>query len=344
MVLSATNVEILWDIKHAGHNAVEQYGSTLPNETLESIRRNKVALKGPITTPRGGGFRSVNVTLRKLLDLYACIRPAKSCPGTLSRYQDVDITVIRENHEDLYAGVEFEMGDPAISRISEITKASKQGSIPLDAGLSLKIISQSASERIVRFAFDYARQNGYKKITSVTKDNIMKYTDGIFSATAREIAKEYPEIQHEETLIDALTMQLVIKPENFDVLVLPNLYGDIVSDLCAGLIGGLGIAPGANLGDEIAVFEAVHGSAPTQAGLNTANPMAMILSSALMLHYLGEQQAAQQIEEATIAVIADGKFVTQDMKPTMAEQTAASTSQVADAVVEALHTIRKRDG
>src|SRR3990172_3138883 len=271
-VLEATGVPFDWETKEAGIDAAEKYGSVLPEEVLDSIRANKVAIKGPITTPRGGGFRSVNVALRKLLDLYACLRPAKYYPGVRSRYTNVDLVIVRENHEDLYAGVEFEKGDPAIAKISELTEAAGMGRIREDAGLSLKIISEYGSRRVIRFAFEYARKYGRKKVTAVAKDNIMKYPDGLFFAVGREVAEEYRDIPYEERLVDNMTMQLVQKPELYDVLVLPNLYGDILSDLCAGLVGGLGVAPGANLGDEIALFEPVHGSAPKYAGLNKVNP------------------------------------------------------------------------
>jgi len=335
-VLEATGVEFDWDVREAGIGAAEQYGSVLPDEVLDSIRRNKVAIKGPITTPRGGGFRSVNVALRKMLDLYACLRPAKYYPGVRSRYQDVDLVIVRENHEDLYAGVEFEKGDPAIAKVSEITDAAGLGPIREDAGLSLKIISEYGSERIVRFAFEYARRFGRKSVTAVAKDNIMKFTDGLFFSVARRVAEDYPDIPYEERLVDNMTMQLVQKPELYDVLVLPNLYGDILSDLCAGLVGGLGVAPGANLGDEIAVFEPVHGSAPKYTGMNKVNPMAMMFSGMMMLRYIGEEKAGDRLEAALAAIIREGKSVTYDMKPTPDDPTAVGTSEVADAVIEKL--------
>ncbi|MFQ5879476.1 MAG: isocitrate/isopropylmalate dehydrogenase family protein, partial [Dehalococcoidia bacterium] len=285
-VIDASGVNIDWEVKEAGVDAAEKYGSVLPDETLESIRRNKVAIKGPITTPRGGGFRSVNVALRKLLDLYACLRPCKWYPGVRSRYRDIDLVVVRENHEDLYAGIEFEKGDPYIRQVGEVVEMSGQGRIRDDAAVGLKVISEFGSRRVVQFAFDYARRYERKKVTAVAKDNIMKFTDGLFYATAREVAKDYQDIQYEEMLVDNMCMQLVQRPEAYDVLVLPNLYGDILSDLCAGLAGGLGVAPGANLGDEIAVFEPIHGSAPKYTGLNKVNPTATILSGMLMLRHL----------------------------------------------------------
>jgi isocitrate dehydrogenase (NAD+) len=338
-VLEATGVEFDWDVKEAGIGAAEQYGSVLPDEVLESIRHNKVAIKGPITTPRGGGFRSVNVALRKMLDLYACLRPAKYYPGVRSRYDNVDLVIVRENTEDLYAGVEFERGDPAIAQVSRITEAAGMGPIREDAGLSLKIISEYGSERIVRFAFEYARRFGRKTVTAVAKDNIMKFTDGLFFSVARRVAEDYPDIPYEERLVDNMTMQLVQKPELYDVLVLPNLYGDILSDLCAGLVGGLGVAPGANLGDEIAVFEPVHGSAPKYTGMNKVNPMAMMFSGAMMLRHIGEAKAGDRLEAALAAIIREGKSVTYDMKPTPDDPTAVGTSEVADAVIEKLQTM-----
>ena len=335
-VLEATGVAFDWEYREAGIDAIEKYGSVLPDEVLDSVRANRVAIKGPITTPRGGGFRSVNVALRKLLDLYACLRPAKYYPGVRSRYQDVDLVIVRENHEDLYAGVEFEKGDPSIARISALTEEAGMGRIREDAGLSLKIISEYGSRRVIRFAFEYARKFGRKKVTAVAKDNIMKYTDGLFFAVARTVAESYPEIEYQEMLVDNMAMQLVQKPELYDVLVLPNLYGDILSDLCAGLVGGLGVAPGANIGDERALFEPTHGSAPKYTGLNKVNPMAMMFSGVMMLRHIGEELAAERLEGALAAVIAEGKSVTYDMKPTPDDPTAVGTSQVADAVIEKL--------
>ena len=333
-VLEATGVDFDWDYREAGLDAAEKYGSVVPEEVLDSVRKNKVAIKGPITTPRGGGFRSVNVALRKMLDLYACLRPAKSYPGVRSRYQNIDLVIVRENHEDLYAGVEFEKGDPAIQKIGELTEAAGMGRIRDDAGLSLKIISETGTTRVARFAFEYARKYGRRKVTAVAKDNILKFTDGLFFATARKVAGRYSDIEYQEVLVDNMAMQLVQKPENYDLLLLPNLYGDVLSDLCAGLIGGLGVAPGANLGDEIALFEPVHGSAPKYAGQNKVNPMALMLSGVMMLRHIGETQAADCVEGALAAVIAEGKSVTYDMKPSPDDPTAVGTSQVADAIIE----------
>ncbi len=335
-VLEATGAPFDWEYREAGLDAAEKYGSVLPEEVLESVRTNKVAIKGPITTPRGGGFRSVNVALRKMLDLYACLRPAKSYPGVRSRYQNIDLVVVRENHEDLYAGVEFEKGDPAIQKIGALTEANGMGRIREDAGLSLKIISETGTTRVARFAFEYALKYGRKKVTAVAKDNILKFTDGLFFATARHVAEGYTDIEYQEVLVDNMAMQLIQKPENYDVLLLPNLYGDVLSDLCAGLIGGLGVAPGANLGDEIALFEPVHGSAPKYAGQNKVNPMALMLSGVMMLRHIGETASADRMENALAAVIAEGKSVTYDMKPSPDDLTAVGTSQVADAIIEKL--------
>jgi len=292
-VISATGVPIVWEVHDAGLEVMEEFGTPLPEHVLDSIRRTKVAIKGPITTPVGTGFRSVNVALRKELDLYACLRPSKSMKGVRSRYDNIDLVVVRENTEDLYAGVEHMVGD--------------------DAAESIKIITRKGSERIARFAFDYARTHNRRKVTAVHKANIMKCTDGLFLRVVREIAEQYPEIEFEDRIVDNMCMQLVQKPEIYDVLVMPNLYGDIVSDLCAGLIGGLGVAPGANVGAEAAVFEPVHGSAPKYAGQDKVNPMALLRSGVMLLEHLGEQAAARRMEEAIAAVVAEGKDVTYDL-------------------------------
>jgi isocitrate dehydrogenase (NAD+) len=329
-VLDASGASIEWEVQEAGLAVMEEEGTPLPERVLESIRRNKVALKGPITTPRGGGFRSVNVALRKALDLYACLRPCKHYPGVRTRFEDVDLVVVRENTEDLYAGVEFEEGTKEAAQVISLS----DDRIRHDAAISIKPISAFASERIVDFAFRYARDNGRRKVTAVAKDNIMKATDGLFYRTAREVAKRYEgQVEYHEWLVDAMCMQLVQKPELYDVLVMPNLYGDILSDLCAGLVGGLGVAPGANLGDDIAVFEPIHGSAPKYAGQNKVNPTALILSGVLMLRHLGEREAADRVENAAAAVIAEGKDVTYDLKPTRDDPTAVGTSEMADAII-----------
>lgn len=332
-VIEATGVEIDWEIQQAGAEVMEKEGTPLPAAVLESIRSNRVALKGPITTPVGTGFRSVNVALRQQLDLYACLRPCKYYPGIRSRFTDVDIVVVRENTEDLYAGVEFDLGTPEAKQIIEMG----QGKIREDSAISIKPISETGSRQIVKFAFDYTVANGRRKVTAVTKANIMKFTDGLFFRVAREVAKEYEgKIEYEERLIDNMCMQLVQKPELYDVLVTPNLYGDIVSDLCAGLVGGLGVAPGANLGEEIAVFEPIHGSAPKYRGQNKVNPTAFILSGMLMLRHLGEVEAADRLEQTVVAVIAEGKEVTYDLKPSRDDPTAVGTSQMADAIIRKL--------
>jgi isocitrate dehydrogenase (NAD+) len=334
--IEATGVKIKWETVEAGVDIMEKAGTPLPPAVLESIRKNKVALKGPITTPIGTGFRSVNVAIRKELDLYTCLRPCRSYKGVRSRYENIDLVIVRENTEDLYAGIEFEEGKKETADvIAAIEKASKKKIRP-GSGISIKPISRFGTERVVKFAFDYAVKHNRKKVTAVTKANIMKFTDGLFFAAARDIAKNYPKIEYEERLIDNMCMQLVQKPELYDVMVLPNLYGDILSDLCAGLIGGLGIAPGANIGKDIAVFEAVHGSAPKYKGQNKVNPTAVILSGVLMLDYLGEKEASKRLEKAVSDVIAEGRYVTYDMKPNRDDPTAVGTSQMADAIISSL--------
>jgi len=335
-VLEATGVGFDWDVHQAGENVIKEFGTPLPEHVLASIRKNKVALKGPISTPVGSGFRSVNVALRQELDLYALVRPVKAYKGARNLRDDLDFVIVRENTEDIYAGIEFERGTPDCDRmIGEISTLAKKTIRP-DSGLSIKPISVSGSERIVQFAFDYARKNGRRKVTAVHKANIMKHTDGLFLAVFREVAQDYPETEAWETLVDALCMGLVQRPEEFDVLVLPNLYGDIISDLTAGLVGGLGVAPGANIGPDSAVFEATHGSAPKYKGQNKVNPSAMILSGKLMLEHLGEADAAERLEGAVAAVIAEGDSVTYDMKPSRDDPTAVGTSQVADAIIDRL--------
>jgi isocitrate dehydrogenase (NAD+) len=335
-VLEATGVEFDWDVRQAGVDVMEEAGTPLPEETLASVRANKIALKGPITTPIGTGFRSVNVALRHELGLYACLRPCKSYPGVRSRYDQVDIVIVRENTEDLYAGIEYEAGTPEAEQVIAELNSLQKKQITAGSGISVKPISRAGSERIIRFAFDYAREHGRKRVSCITKANIMKFTDGLFLDTFRDVAKDYPEIEPWETLVDALCMGLVQRPEEFDVLVLPNLYGDIVSDLTAGLVGGLGVAPGGNIGPDSAVFEATHGSAPKYKGLNRVNPTAMILSGKLMLDHLGERDAAARLEAAVASVIAEGKSVTYDLKPSRDDPTAVGTSEYADAIIEKL--------
>ena len=333
-VLEATGVAFRWDMAEAGADVIDKYGTPLPDSVLGSVRKNRVALKGPITTPVGSGFRSVNVTLRKKLDLYACVRPCKTYPGVPSPYKDVDLVVVRENVEDLYAGIEFEQGTPEALKLIQLTAEAEKGTISEDSGISLKVISETGSRRIVRFAFEYACAYERKKVTAISKANILKFSDGLFLRVAREVARGYPGIEFEDRLVDNMTMQLVKNPRQFDVIVAPNLYGDILSDLCAGLVGGLGVAPGANVGDEIAVFEPTHGSAPRYSGQNKVNPMAMMLSGVMMLRHLGEKNAADRLEKAIADVIVDGKNVTYDIMPD--SESAVGTSQVADAVIEKL--------
>jgi isocitrate dehydrogenase (NAD+) len=337
-VLEATGVAFEWDVRQAGVDVMESAGTPLPEDTLASVKENGIALKGPITTPIGTGFRSVNVALRHELELYACVRPCKSYAGVRSRYQDVDLVVVRENTEDLYAGIEYEAGGEDATKVIDTLNTLQAKQIAAGSGISVKPISAAASERIIRFAFEYARANGRRQVAGVTKANIMKFTDGLFLSVFREVAADYPDIGSREVLVDALTMQLVQRPEEFDVLVLPNLYGDIISDLTAGLVGGLGVAPGANIGEHAAVFEATHGSAPKYTGQNKVNPTAMILSGKLMLEHLGERDAAQRLETAVAAVIAAGDRVTYDLKPTRDDPTAVGTSEYADAIIERLDT------
>src|SRR3954452_2290260 len=309
-VLDASGVAFDWEVQDAGEGVMAQYGTPLPDHVLESIRRNRVALKGPITTPVGSGFRSVNVTLRQTLGLYANLRPARSIKGLETRYENVDLVIVRENTEDLYAGIEHMVGP--------------------DAAESIKIITRAASERIARYAFDYAVANGRRKVTAVHKANIMKLSDGLFLESCRTVAEAYAgRVEFEDRIVDNMCMQLVQKPELYDVMVLPNLYGDIVSDLCAGLVGGLGVAPGANYGREAALFEPTHGSAPKYAGMNKANPTALILSGALMLRHIGRADAAERVEAAVRDTIAEGKDVTYDMKPHRDDPTAVGTLDMA---------------
>ena len=316
-VLEATGVAFDWDVQEAGADVMDKYGTPLPEQVLDSIRANKVGLKGPITTPVGTGFRSVNVAIRKALDLYANVRPARSLAGIDSCFEGVDLVVVRENTEGLYAGIEHDV-------------------IPDVAAESIRIITRAGSERVVRFACEYARANGRRKVTAVHKANILKATDGLFLRSARDVAAGYPDIEFEDRIVDNMCMQLVQRPREYDVLVMPNLYGDIVSDLCSGLVGGLGVSPGANFGDELAVFEPVHGSAPKYAGKNKVNPMATILTGSLMLRHLGEKAAAERIEAAVAKVVAESESVTYDLKPTRDDPTAVGTQEMADAIVKAM--------
>jgi isocitrate dehydrogenase (NAD+) len=331
--IEATGVDLEWEVVEAGADVMDKYGTPLPDAVIESIQRTGVALKGPVTTPIGTGFRSVNVALRQRLNLYACVRPCKYYPGIRSPYRNVDLVIVRENTEDLYAGVEFDLGSREARQVVEMSG----GKIAPDSAISIRPISETASRRIVRFTFDYAAANRRRKVTAVAKANIMKFTDGLFFRVAREVAGDYEgRVEYEERLIDNMCMQLVQKPELYDVLVLPNLYGDIVSDLAAGLVGGLGVAPGANIGDDAVVFEAIHGSAPKYKGLNKVNPTALVLCGVLMLRHLGESDAAQRLEAATAAVIAEGKCVTYDLKPTRDDPTAVGTREMTDAIIARL--------
>ncbi len=325
-----------WDLQQAGVDVMDSAGTPLPAATLESIKQNGMALKGPITTPIGTGFRSVNVALRHELGLYACLRPCKTYPGVRSRFDKVDVVIVRENTEDLYAGIEYEAGTPEAEQVIATLNGLQKKQIRSGSGISVKPISAYGAERIVRYAFEYARSHGRRQVHCVTKANIMKFTDGLFLSVFREVAKDYPDIEPWENLVDATCMGLVQRPEEWDVLVLPNLYGDILSDLTAGMVGGLGVAPGANVGPDTAVFEATHGSAPKYKGQNRVNPTAMILSGMLMLDHLGEEQAARTLERAVSAVIAEGKSVTYDMKPRRDDPTAVGTSEYADAIIEKL--------
>ncbi len=335
-VLEATGVQFDWNLQDAGEGVMAEHGTPLPEHVLDAIRGTGTTLKGPITTPVGSGFRSVNVELRKTFDLFAQVRPAKSYEGVRSRYEDIDLVIVRENTEDLYAGVEFERGS---EHAEELTRLFAEWGNPIKAnsGISIKPISAEGVERVVSFAFDYARANGRRKVTSVHKANIMKHTDGLWLEVSRQVAERYTDIEFEDRIVDNMCMQLVQKPELYDVMVLPNLYGDIVSDLCAGLVGGLGVAPGANFGvGGISLFEPVHGSAPKYAGQDKANPMAMMLSGVMMLRHLGEHEAAERLEGAIARIVAAGDKVTYDLKPHRDDPTAVGTSAFADAIIEAM--------
>jgi isocitrate dehydrogenase (NAD+) len=332
--IDATGVKIEWDVQEIGMPAMEKQGTPFPKEALDSVRRNRIALKGPLTTELGTGFRSVNVALRKEFDLYANLRPAKTYPGVPAPRGDVDLIVVRENIEDLYAGIEFDVDSPEEREVQAVIERVGKAKIREHSALAIKAISDYGSRRIVKFAFDYARDNGRRKVTAVHKANIMKYADGLFLRVAREVANDYPAIEFEDRIVDNMCMQLVVKPDLYDVLVLPNLYGDIVSDLVAGLVGGLGVAPGANIGEDgIAMFEAIHGSAPKYAGLNKVNPMALMLAGALMLRHIGEREAGDRLEKAIASVVAEGKEVTYDLKADRDDPSAVGTREFADAVI-----------
>ncbi|NOT35047.1 MAG: isocitrate/isopropylmalate dehydrogenase family protein [Candidatus Eisenbacteria bacterium] len=341
-VLTETGVAIEWDVQQAGADCVAAEGTPLPPRVLESLRRTRVGLKGPISTPIGTGFRSVNVALRKELDLYVNLRPARTYAGVPRMAHDVNLVIVRENTEDLYAGLEFAKDSEGVREVSALVARLLGRTFPDDAGLSLKPISVTGSRRIARFAFEYARANGRRKVTAAHKANIMKDTDGLFLSVTREVAAGYPDIEFQDVIVDNLCMQLVQRPQQYDVLLLPNLYGDIVSDLCAGLVGGLGVAPGANLGDGIAMFEPVHGSAPQFKGSGLMNPTALLLSCVMMLQYLGEREAARRLESAITKVLAEGRVVTRDLRVAAEADRAATTEQMADAIIDALRTGARR--
>ncbi len=335
-VLDATGISFDWDVQQAGSDAMDETGELLPQATIDSVRRNGVGIKGPITTPVGSGFRSVNVGLRQELELFANLRPGRTMKGVQSTFDNIDLVVVRENLEDLYAGVEFDTGSTEAAEVIEAVNARSKKQIASDAAISIKMITPEGSRRIVEFAFEYARKNGRKLVTAVHKANIMKYSDGLFLHVAQDVAKNYPDIEFNDRIVDNMCMQLMQKPELYDVLVMPNLYGDIVSDVVAGMVGGLGVAPGGNIGKDAAVFEPIHGSAPSHAGKNEANPVAMLLSGALMLRHLGEIDTAERVENAVESVIAAGEKVTYDLREDRDPSKAASTTEMADAIIAAL--------
>ncbi len=335
-VLDATGIAFEWDVQIAGINALEETGDVLPDSVLDSIRANDVALKGPLTTPLGTGFRSVNVALRQSLDLYANLRPARTYAGVRSVFDNIDLIVVRENMEDLYAGVEFDSGTSEAAEVISAINRYSDRHVAASAAISIKAITPENSERIVRFAFDYAVQNDRELVTAVHKSNIMKFSDGLFLQVAQSVAEDYPSIEFNDRIVDNMCMQLMQRPEDYDVLVMPNLYGDLLSDLTAGMVGGLGVAPSANIGANAAIFEPIHGSAPTHAGKNVANPAAMILSGAMMLRHLGEQAAGRAVEAAVADVIAEGQHITYDLRPDRDQTKASSTSEMADAIIARL--------
>src|ERR671917_991534 len=338
-VLEATGVEFDWDFQDAGIDVYESEGNPLPDRTLDSIRERGIAIKGPTTTPVGSGHRSINVALRKEFDLYSCIRPCKAYEGVRTRFPETDVVIVRENTEDLYAGIEFEKGSEEVEKLRGFLADELDSPTREESGISIKPISVFGSDRIVESAFKYAEENGRKKVTAAHKANIMKFSDGLFLEVARQVAERHPDIEFEDRIIDNLCNQLVSRPEEYDVIVLPNLYGDIVSDLGAGLIGGLGMAPGANVGEQYAVFEAVHGSAPKYKGQNKVNPMALMLSGVMLLRHIKELEAADRLENAIAEVIRKGEKVTYDMKPSRDDPSAVGTSDVADAVIEEMERV-----
>lgn len=335
-VLEATGIAFEWDVQEAGMTALEKSGDVLPDAVLESIRKNSIALKGPLTTPLGGGFRSVNVALRHALDLYVNLRPARTYEGVRSVFSNIDLVVVRENMEDLYAGVEFDTGQADTKELIDTINRLSPRKVPASAAISIKSITPENSERIVRYAFDYAVKNERKLVTAVHKANIMKFSDGLFLRVSQEVAKDYPQIEYNDRIVDNMCMQLVQRPEDYDVLVMPNLYGDVLSDLTAGMVGGLGVAPSANIGEYAAIFEPIHGSAPTHAGKNEANPSATILSGAMMLRHMGELSAAKAVESAVAEVVKAGTDVTYDLRPDRDRSKATGTSEMADAIIRRL--------
>ena len=335
-VLEATGIAFEWDVQEAGMTALEKSGDVLPDAVLESIRKNSIALKGPLTTPLGGGFRSVNVALRHALDLYVNLRPARTYEGVRSVFSNIDLVVVRENMEDLYAGVEFDTGQADTKELIDTINRLSPRKVPASAAISIKSITPENSERIVRYAFDYAVKNERKLVTAVHKANIMKFSDGLFLRVSQEVAKDYPQIEYNDRIVDNMCMQLVQRPEDYDVLVMPNLYGDVLSDLTAGMVGGLGVAPSANIGEYAAIFEPINGSAPTHAGKNEANPSATILSGAMMLRHMGELSAAKAVEAAVAEVVKAGTDVTYDLRPDRDRSKATGTSEMADAIIRRL--------
>jgi isocitrate dehydrogenase (NAD+) len=337
--LDATGVELEWDRQDAGFETWEREGTPLPDRVIESIRERRVALKGPTKTPVGG-FRPINMPLRLEFDLYAGIRPCKAYPGVPTRYPETDIVIVRMTHEDLYAGVEYGRGDAATGELRELIGRTNGTVLPDDSGVTIKWLSSAASRRLVSRAFAYAAEHGRRRVTAVHKANVMKESDGVFLEAAREVAAEHPEIEFDDRRVDSLCCELVLRPGEFDVLAMPLFYGDFVSDLGAGLVGGLGMAPGVNLGDDCAIFEAVHGTAPKHAGRNRANPLALMLSGVMMLRHLGEPGAAGHLERAIAEVVREGRSVTYDLKPSRDDPSAVGTTEVADAVIEKLGNLR----
>jgi isocitrate dehydrogenase (NAD+) len=335
-VVDASGVPIEWEVREAGMTALESQGKLLPETTLDSLKRNRIGLKGPMTTPIGSGFRSVNVGLRQALGLYANLRPGKSLKGVQSAFQDIDLVVVRENLEGMYSGIEFDTGTTEAAEVIDAINERSRKQIDGSAAISIKVITPAESHRIVEYAFEYARANGRKLVTAVHKANIMKFSDGLFLREAQAVAEQYPDIAFNDRIVDNMCMQLMQKPRDYDVLVMPNLYGDIISDLIAGMIGGLGVAPSGNIGPDGAVFEAIHGSAPSHAGKNEANPTAMILSGALMLRHLGERAAAERVERGVADVIAAGQAVTYDLRSDRDPGKAATTTAMTDAIIAAM--------